>query len=186
VSQEKDFKVVESQVDIPIPPGTPEGNAIVMVGKGDEMPDMEPGDVHFVLTYKPHAVFKVSEKELLDLETTIPITLTEALYGFRRELVLLDGEKADVVLPPRSVLCSALEKPLIKEMEGMGMKFQGQKGNLKIGFRVELPKTGSPGLFEALETCEYETPVPPIPEEEEKGYRRLIEVSNLDRGVSSS
>jgi DnaJ-class molecular chaperone len=180
VFQEKDFKVVESQVEIPIPPGTPEGNAIVMVGKGDEMPDMEPGDVHFVLIYKPHAVFKVSEKELLVLETTVPITLTEALYGFRRELVLLNGEKADVVLPPRSVLCSIFEKPLMKEIEGMGMKFQGQKGNLKIGFRVELPKPGTGGLFEALETCEYDTTIPPTTEQEE-GYRKLIDVSNLDR-----
>lgn len=181
VFQDKDFLITESQVNIPIPPGTPEGNAIVMVGKGDEMPNMEPGDVHFVLTYKPHAVFRISEKEMLDLETTISITFTEALYGFRRELVLLDGEKIDIVLPPRSVLCSVFEKPLIKEMEGLGMRFQGQKGALHIHFRIELPKPNSPGLFAALENCSYDATSPSLPTSPSTSYRRLVEVSNLDR-----
>jgi DnaJ-class molecular chaperone len=188
--QDKDFLVLESQVDIPIPPGTPEGNAIIMVGKGDQMPDMEAGDVHFVLIYKPHPVFKVCEKEMLDLLTTIPITLTEALYGFRRELVLLDGEKMDVVLPPRSVLCKVLDKPLVKEVEGVGMRFQGHKGNLKIAFRIELPPPGSPGLFAVLENCAYESSPSPSPsssppKDEGEGYRRLVDVSHLDQSSTA-
>lgn len=177
--KEKDFQVLECDLEVPIPAGTPEGNHLVMQGKGDELPDMEKGDVHFVVTYKKHETFKLSEKETLDLEVTFDITLTEALYGFKRTLPMLDGQKLDVVLPPRHTLCKKITQPIEKVLPGEGMKFQGHKGDLHMYFNIELPEPNTPNLRASLEESTYTVKTQEKQDVESTEFKRLIDVTTL-------
>jgi DnaJ-class molecular chaperone len=175
--KEKDFQILECDLEIPIPAGTPEGNHLVMQGKGDELPDMETGDVHFVISYKKHSVFKLSEKETLDLEVNFDITLTEALYGFKRQLKMLDGQSLEIALPPRHSLCQKIHQPIEKILPGEGMKFQGHRGDLHLFFTIELPVSSTPNLRATLENVKYTTQIPSEPTNNE--FQRLIDITTL-------
>ena len=174
--QEKDFQHIESDLEIPIPAGCPEGNHLVMQSKGDELPDMEPGDIHFVVSYKKHDLYKVSEKDSSDLEVTIPITLTEALYGFKKTIPTLGGGYMELCLPARSALVRKISKPVEKVIRGEGLKYQSQKGDLHVFFEIELPEPSAKNLRGVLEDC-----LPP-PSESEKswtGQKKYFDLSVL-------
>lgn len=171
--KEKDFYHVENELMIPIPEGTPQGSHIVMSGKGDELPGMEPGDVHFVLIYQDHDIFKISDKDPLDIETTIMITLTEALYGFKKYIKSLRGTILEIYLPPRSSLCSRINGSIEKVIMGEGMCYQGTKGNLHIYFDILLPDPNISGLRSLLES-HY-----PVQEIKNDFNSEQIDISNL-------
>lgn len=177
IYNEKDFVVVESELQVPIPPGAPEGNQLVMQGKGDEIPNMDPGDVVFIPIYKPHPVFKMSDKEPLDIETQINITLYEALYGFRRFIKHLDGNIFEIYLPPRNVICKNISKPIEKVLDNEGMKFQGHRGNLHIIFNITLP---NPNLNNLRATLEQDYHKFDETNNESNSFSRLIDVSSHD------
>ena len=48
-------------------------------GMGDEMPNMEPGDINFIVEIKNHPVFK---REGADLLMTKELSLNQAICGF--------------------------------------------------------------------------------------------------------
>lgn len=74
---------------------------IVFRGEGDQLPNVEPGDVIIVLQEKPHATFK---REGADLYLKKSITLTEALCGFTMIITHLDERNLVIRQPPGSVL----------------------------------------------------------------------------------
>jgi len=47
----KDTKVF----DIEIPKGAPDGEKIILYSEGDELPNVEPGDVIVIISEQPHA-----------------------------------------------------------------------------------------------------------------------------------
>jgi DnaJ family protein A protein 2 len=137
--KEKDFLNIEKDIDISIPCGIREGNHIVLKGQGDEYPNMDPSDVHFVIVYKPHPVFSISKDDPLDLITTLQINLLEALYGFKRVIKHLNGSYIEFYLPPRTALCNVISGPIERKIVGEGFKFQGEIGNLYVYFEIQLP-----------------------------------------------
>jgi len=170
--KEKDFLNVEKEIDIPIPSGIKEGNHIVLRGQGDEYPNMDPGDVHFVIVYKEHAVFSVSKDDPLDLSTRLKINLLEALYGFKRVIRHLNGTLLEFYLPPRSSLCKIISEPIERKVVGEGLKFQGEIGDLYVYFEVQLPDPNTINLRASLET------VFTIAEsEDEEGCKKIVDVS---------
>jgi DnaJ-class molecular chaperone len=171
--KEKDFLIVENELEIPLPKGIPEGNHLVLQGKGDEYPDMEPGDIHFMIKYKPHSVFSISKTEPLDLQTTLSINLLEALYGFKRYIKHLDGSILEIHLPPRHSICHKISKPIEKTLSGEGMNFQGQRGDIHIYFEIELPSPNTTNLRSTLESV-YQIKS----EEEPEGFKKIINVGN--------
>jgi len=172
---DKDFITVESEIEIPIPQGIPEGNQIIMKGKGDEIPNMEIGDVIFIPEYKPHPVFKMSDKEPLDIETEINISLYEALYGFKRTIRHLDDNLLEIYQSPRHSIAKLINKPIEKVLHGEGMKFQGHKGNLNLIFNILLPDPSSINLKETLKDIFKD----PEPNNKHDSFARLIDINNL-------
>lgn len=146
---EKDFITVESELEIPIPRGIPEGNQIVMKGKGDELPNMDPGDVIFVPQYKPHSVWKMSEKEPLDIITEITISLYEALYGFRKTIKHLDNRIFEIFQSHDRPIARTIHKPIEKVIPNEGMIFHGHKGAMVLTFTIKLPDP----TFISLKNC---------------------------------
>eukprot|EP00475_Leptophrys_vorax_P030124 TRINITY_DN44892_c0_g2_i1.p1 TRINITY_DN44892_c0_g2~~TRINITY_DN44892_c0_g2_i1.p1 ORF type:complete len:270 (+),score=23.96 TRINITY_DN44892_c0_g2_i1:85-810(+) len=128
-------------VTISVKPGWKKGTRITFPGKGNA------ADIVFVVDEKPHDVYK---RDGHDLVCTQKITLVQALVDYRLELKTLDGRTLVVVL--NDVITPGYEKVIPKE--GMPVKENGRKGNLKIRFDIRFPskltpeqKTGLSQLF---------------------------------------
>ena len=93
----QETKILEVHVD----KGMRENEKITFRGEGDQVPDIEPGDVIIVLQQKPHEKFQRTGNNLLMTQT---ISLTEALCGFQLVLKHLDGRDLLITHPPGSVI----------------------------------------------------------------------------------
>ncbi|KAI9217342.1 hypothetical protein BC828DRAFT_351603 [Blastocladiella britannica] len=122
-------------IEIRVEKGMRDGTKIVLAGEADQKPDMLAGDVVIVLDLQEHPVFTVVGE---DLETTLEITLAEALCGFTRYIKHLDGRYIEIVHPAGNVI----EPRQVKCVHGEGMprvRRSGDKGNLYIKFAVTFP-----------------------------------------------
>lgn len=68
-------KVLEVHID----KGMSHNQKVTFTGMADEIPDMEPGDINFVVQEKEHDLFK---RKGADLLVTKDLTLNQALCGF--------------------------------------------------------------------------------------------------------
>ena len=66
-------------VEVHVEKGMINGQKITFRGLGDEVPKMEPGDIHFVVQEKEHSLFK---RKGADLLLTKEVSLNQALCGF--------------------------------------------------------------------------------------------------------
>lgn len=117
---------------------------IVFRGKGDEKPNIEPGNINFVIQEKEHPVFKRKGADLLVVKN---LTLNEALCGFEWKIEHLDGRDLVVRSKPGEVIQPETDdrRPFAKIIQGEGMPSHGNpfvKGNLYVLFKVEFPSDG--------------------------------------------
>ena len=136
----KERKVLEVHIDR----GMRHNQRVTFRGMADEKPNMEPGDVHFLVQEKEHDVFKRKGADLLITKT---LTLNEALCGFEWMITHLDGR--DVVIQSRSGEIIRPEartgQPFVKVVSNEGMPSRGNpfvKGNLYVLSGSSSPKTG--------------------------------------------
>ena len=61
---------------------------------GDEFPDKAASDIIFEIRELPHKVF--TRKNKIDLYAKFEITLEEALLGFEKTLIHLDGHEVEL------------------------------------------------------------------------------------------
>ena len=139
----KERKVLQVFID----KGMKHGQKITFPGESDEAPNMEPGDVIFVLSEKKHPLFKRKQNDLyLEKE----ITLIEALCGFSFTFDHLDG---------RQILVKSQEGVVIKPQDVKTIHNEGMPtykrpydlGNLYVIFTIKFPDTIEPSKFKALE-----------------------------------
>ena len=169
----KGNRVLETRkiLELYIPPGSREGEKIVLQGEADQRPGQEPGDIIFVLTEVPHEKFT---RDGPNLSADLNITLAEALTGFNRVVLThLDGRGIQLNVPQGQVLRP--EQILKVANEGMPLKKSEQKGALflvvKIGFpedgwfkddaslqklRELLPKPGPPKIADIVDEVEFD------------------------------
>mmetsp|Transcript_31180 Transcript_31180/g.44264 ORF Transcript_31180/g.44264 Transcript_31180/m.44264 type:complete len:299 (-) Transcript_31180:158-1054(-) len=140
VQKEKQRKVLEVFIE----KGMRHNQKIVFRGMADEKPNMEPGNVNFIIQEKEHSLFK---RKGADLLITKSLSLNEALCGFEWKLTHLDNR--EVVIKSKSgEIIHALspdDKPFVKIVSGEGMPSQGNpfiKGDLYVLFKVHFPKDG--------------------------------------------
>jgi len=114
--------------------GMPDHHHIVFQEECDESPEQRPGDLTFVLTTLKHPIFT---RDNNDLKMEMTITLLEALVGFEKHVVHLDGhavtvKRAAVTIPGQVI-----------QMPGEGMphhQFPSEFGDLYITITVQFPK----------------------------------------------
>lgn len=126
--------------------GMRDNQKVVFKGKGDERPDHETGDVIFIISEEPHALFKRKGEHLI-IEKKI--TLLEALTGFKFLIDHLDGRKILIHSQPGSVYKPG-DKVVVK---GEGMPIHGRShtnGHLVVLIDVEFPKTVNSDDFSKL------------------------------------
>mmetsp|Transcript_7276 Transcript_7276/g.17783 ORF Transcript_7276/g.17783 Transcript_7276/m.17783 type:complete len:420 (-) Transcript_7276:292-1551(-) len=118
---------------------------IVFRGKADEKPNMEAGNINFIIHEKEHPVFKRKGADLLVSKT---LSLNEALCGFEWKIQHLDGRNLIVRSRPGEVIQpeTSDRRPFVKIIPNEGMPSHGNpfvKGNLYVLFTVEFPSDGS-------------------------------------------
>jgi DnaJ homolog subfamily A member 2 len=138
----KGARVVETRklLELYIPRGSREGDKIVLQGEADQEPDVEPGDIVFVLKETPHDIFRRAGS---DLAAEITITLAEALTGFHRVVLThLDsrGLSLHVHQPAGKILRP--EQVLKVPGEGMPIKRSDARGDLYLILKIEFPEDG--------------------------------------------
>jgi len=126
-----DRKILELVVE----PGMKDNQRITFAGESDQAPDMEPGDVIFVIRTKEHDRFKRSGNDLI---MTRSISLVEALTGFEFSFQHLDKRNIIVKSAPEQVV-----KPGdIMAIPDMGMPIYGRPftwGRMLVKFDIVFP-----------------------------------------------
>lgn len=131
-------------LEVLIEKGMKHKQKVVFRGRGDEKPNIEPGNINFVIQEKEHPVFKRKGADLLVTKT---LTLNEALCGFEWKIEHLDGRDLVVRSKPGEVIQPETDdrRPYAKIIPGEGMPSHGNpfvKGNLYVLFKVEFPTDG--------------------------------------------
>ncbi|XP_025115187.1 dnaJ homolog subfamily A member 2-like [Pomacea canaliculata] len=162
-------KILEVHVD----KGMTNEQKIPFRGEGDQLPDMEPGDVIIVLQQKEHDLFTRSHN---DLYMTHSIGLAEALCGFQFVIKHLDGRDLVVSNPPGEVVHPGMMKTVLGE--GMPIyRNPFERGNLYIKFEVAFPPNNfvDEAHLKTLETILPDRPVVEIPEGEHVEEVNLVD-----------
>jgi len=124
----------EKILEIRVKKGWKAGTKITFEKEGDELPDVIPADIQFVLEEKPHSRFK---REGNDLVYRHRVKLKDALLGTRVEVLTLDERR--LAIPINRVI----SPNYTHRVSGEGMpisKTNGEKkGDLLITFDIEFP-----------------------------------------------
>jgi DnaJ family protein A protein 2 len=136
----KERKVLEVHIE----KGMKNGQKVVFRGMADEQPNMEPGDINFIVQEKEHELFKRKGADLLITKT---LSLNEALCGFEWTVTHLDKREIVIQSRPGEVIQpeSLGGQPFVKKISGEGMPSKGNpfvKGDLYVLFTVDFPKDG--------------------------------------------
>merc|ERR1719440_8212 len=101
--QGKSFKTKQDRevLEVRIQKGSPDNHKEIFREKADEHPDMDTGDVIFVLKEQEHKDFK---RRGADLFIERDISLVEALCGFEMEVTHLDGRKLLIKTAPGDIV----------------------------------------------------------------------------------
>lgn len=131
-------------VEVYIEKGANHGDKITFRGMSDEVPNMEKGDVNFVIQAKDHELFKRKGADLLVVKE---VSLNQALCGFTYKINHLDGRVLVVTSRPGEVIKPEMSTkstlPFVKVVDGEGFPSKGNpfaKGDLYIMFRVKFPE----------------------------------------------
>jgi len=127
------LQMEEKALDAVVERGMPDGFEIVFERASEQQPDTIPGDVRMVLKTQKHSRFTRNGD---DLHIEQHISLREALLGFVKYIVQLDGRRIEIkntgVTPPGFVK--------IIQNEGMPLhNVPSDHGNLVIKFTVIFP-----------------------------------------------
>lgn len=119
------------------------GDKIILEGEGDQVPDVEPGDIVFHIDELEHPVFARAGSDLL---ATIEITLAEALCGFSRVVLKhLDGRGIELTHPKKPGDVLRPGQILKVAGEGMPHKRGDTRGDLYLKVDVKFPENAWAG-----------------------------------------
>jgi DnaJ-related protein SCJ1 len=127
-------KIVQSleEMTLFIEKGMENGSEIKFEEFGEEKPDKDPGHLIFIVEELPDKVFK---REKDNLRVDMVISLKEALIGFNREIIHLDGHKVPI---KKNTVSQPGEVIRIKK-EGMPIHNKGDSGDLLVTLKIKFP-----------------------------------------------
>jgi len=131
-------------LSVTVPKGAKEGTKLRVAGKGarSPIPQGKPGDLYVNIVVTPHPKFKRAGD---DIETDVPVKISEALLGTSKEVATLDGTKKIKV--PRGV------KPGTKlRLKELGFPTgHGPRGDFYAVISYEVPDTLSTAQVTQIE-----------------------------------
>ena len=125
----------KEKIEVPISPGVPEKEKIVIAGKGNEHPEYRSGDLIVITQIEGHELFKRSRNDLI-LEKSI--ALIEALSGFEFNLKHLNGQEITIKTGPGDII----QHNTARKIRDLGMPKHKEGfafGDLIIVFDVVMP-----------------------------------------------
>ncbi|KAF8451833.1 DnaJ C terminal domain-containing protein [Terfezia claveryi] len=133
----KGERVLEEKkvLEVYIPRGSKDGDKIILEGEADDQPNMETGNIVFVLQEKPHEIFT---RAAADLSAHVSVTLSEALCGFSRVVLKhLDGRGISITHPRGK----SLKQGQVLKIPGEGMPYKkgDHRGDLYLTIDIEFP-----------------------------------------------
>lgn len=140
------------EIDVKIPAGVNTGNQLRVAGKGDAGSNGGPnGDLYLEFYVKDHELFVRDDN---DIYLELPITITDAVFGCKKEIPTLNGS-VKLTIPAGS---SSGDK---HRLSGKGIEdlHSGAKGNMYVVLNVVIPKKLSRDqkkLFESLANTDLE------------------------------
>jgi DnaJ-class molecular chaperone len=135
----------KEKVDIHVEKGMNDGEKIVLHGQGNEEPGLLTGDVVVTLVVQNDSIFSRNRN---DLETTVKISLKDALCGSCVKIKHLDGRILVIKTSPGDVI-----KPnqiRVVKGEGMPYKRSSNNGDLYISYEISFPDTISKDQIKSL------------------------------------
>lgn len=133
-------------IELKVPAGVDTGNRLRLAGKGESGINGGPnGDIYVEFSVKDHPLFERDEN---DIYLTLPITITEAVLGTKKEVPTLYGN-IKLTIPAGS---SSGDKHRIKG-KGVEDVQTGRKGDMYVIIDIHIPKKISKEqkkLFEQL------------------------------------
>jgi DnaJ homolog subfamily A member 2 len=131
-------------LEVLVEKGMKHNQKIVFRGKADQKPNMEPGNINFIIQETEHSLFKRKGADLLITKT---LSLNEALCGFEWKITHLDNREVVIKNRPGEVIKAEASdrRPFVKVVSGEGMPSLGNpfvKGDLYVLFTVEFPDDG--------------------------------------------
>lgn len=117
---------INVDLTVKIPAGVDEGYQVKFKNMTDDIPNVLPGSVIYVVKYKPHKNFQMKEK---DLFYEVNVSLYEALVGGNRYIKFLDKSNLEIVF-------EKIKPNEIKTVKGKGLTLNN---HLHIKFNIEFP-----------------------------------------------
>lgn len=170
----------KKMLELYIPPGSKQGDRIVLAGEADQSPDdLEPGDLVFELVEQPDPVFT---RAGADLQAEINITLVEALTGLNRVVLKhLDGRGLSInVQQPNG---KVLRPGEVLKVAGEGMphkKRPDTHGDLYLVVNVQFPEDGWIDSDEAIAKIRDVLPKPAVDGPKDKDKDTIMDGVDAD------
>ena len=121
-------------INVEIPAGVDTNSQIRYQAMGeDTIPGMPPGDLIINIRIRPHAVFKRENNNLIFEKS---LSVWDAILGTDITFHTLDGRQLSVAVPPGS----QPETMMMCKNEGMRDVHSGQRGNLYVKLKIQIPK----------------------------------------------
>jgi molecular chaperone DnaJ len=120
----------EKRIMITVPPGTDSGHRVRLRGQGDTS-EGESGDLIVTFQVQPDPFFK---RAGLDLYSTIPINLAQAMLGTKIRVRTVDGKRIVLRIPPGT------QPGRQFRIKGQGIERNGNRGDQFVEIAVALPE----------------------------------------------
>ncbi|MBR5227994.1 MAG: molecular chaperone DnaJ [Clostridia bacterium] len=130
------------KIDVNIPSGIDNGQAIALTGQGDIGKNGGPnGDLFIVVTVMPHKIFK-RQGSTISFDKTIPFV--KAVLGGPITIATLEGEETFNI--PEGT-----QPGTVFTLKNRGVPSRGSRGNLEFKVQIEIPKKLTDKQRELLE-----------------------------------
>lgn len=144
ISFTRDNSKDPEKMKITIPQGIDNGEMLRVNGRGEPMPDGQPGDLYVRIHITPH---KTIHKEGQHLVMRLPVKITEAILGTKKEIETLDGNM-------RIKIPKGISHGELLRVKGKGVPYGGRSGDLLVQVLIDIPQkftTKAKKLIEELQ-----------------------------------
>lgn len=124
------IKRAQEEIEIKIPVGIENGEVIRMTGRGEAMPNGQPGDLYVKVHVEADKTIKREGSTLL---VNLPVKLTDAMLGHTYSVATLDGN-IEVKIP------AGISHGELLRVKGKGVPTDRGRGDFMIRVQIEIPK----------------------------------------------
>jgi molecular chaperone DnaJ len=120
----------EEDITVKVPAGIQNGEVIRMTGRGEAMPNGQPGDLYIKVHVEAHTTIKRDGQHLY---TRLPVKLTDAILGGQYVVTTLDGG-ITITIP------AGITHGELLRIKGKGVPIDGRRGDFMVKVEIETPK----------------------------------------------